>query len=98
MNDDRKELKLIQEKLDQLSTKQLELVEQHQQQPFYYRWLATPDPKLDAINSQIADLKRREGRIYNILEVQEYLTLERSVCFSSGKGLVKYSALLETLD
>ncbi len=69
MNEDRKELKLIQEKLDQLSTKQLELVQHHQQQPFYYRWLAPSDPKLDALNTQIADMKRREGEYFKVIQV-----------------------------
>jgi hypothetical protein len=97
MNDDRKELKLIQEKLDQLSTKQFELVKANQQQPLYYRWLATPDPDIQALNTQIARLERDKENYFKVIQVQEYVTLERSA-FPSGKGLVKYSALLETLD
>jgi hypothetical protein len=68
MNEDRKELKLIQEKIDQLSTKQLELIQLHQQQVKSHEEHTTlyqlvfgqpplpPDPKLDAINTQIASV------------------------------------------
>jgi uncharacterized membrane protein (DUF106 family) len=63
--DDRTELKAIQEELKQLSQKQLEM---EKAQPFFYRWLAT-NPDLKAIKTEIADLKERERRIYNILEV-----------------------------
>ena len=81
MNEDRKELKLIQEKLDQLSTKQLELVQHYQQQvksheehkTLYQLVFGQPplpsDPKLEAINTQIADLKRREGEYFKVIQV-----------------------------
>jgi hypothetical protein len=80
MNDDRKELKLIQEKLDQLSTKQLELVKANQQQVKTYEQQKTiyqqlfgqpplpPDPELEAINTQITDLKGREGEYFKVIQ------------------------------
>jgi hypothetical protein len=81
MNEDRKELKLIQEKLDQLSTKQLELVQHHQQQVKSHEEHKTlyqlvfgqpplpPDPKLQAINTQIADLKQDKKELYKVIQV-----------------------------
>ena len=44
-------------------------VNKEPQQPFYYRWLATPDPKLEAIKTDIADLKRREGEYFKVIQV-----------------------------
>ena len=64
-------LELIQEKLDQLSVKRLELVERRQQQPFYYRWLVS-DTKLEAINTDIADLKRREENYFKVVQVRHH--------------------------
>jgi hypothetical protein len=61
-------LELIEEKLDQLSTKQLELIEHHQKQPFYYRWLATPDPKLDATNIAIARLEKDKENYFKVIQ------------------------------
>jgi hypothetical protein len=68
--DDRAEMKLIQEKLEILSAKQLEMIEA-QQQPFYYRWLAIPDPKLEAIKTEIARLEKREGELYKVIQVRQ---------------------------
>ena len=69
--DDRAEMKLIQEKLEKLSAKQLQMVEARQEQPFYYRWLATPDPKLEAIKTEIADLKKREENYFKVIQVRQ---------------------------
>ncbi len=65
-------LDIIEQKLEQLSAKQLEMIEAHQQQPFFSRWLATSNPKLQAINTRIADLKRREGEYFKIIQVNRH--------------------------
>jgi hypothetical protein len=63
-------LELIQEKIDQLSTKQLELVKHHQQQLKYHEQQKTlyqqlfgqpplpPDPESEAIKTDIARLEK----------------------------------------
>jgi hypothetical protein len=73
MNDDRKELKQVQQESRELTAKQVDLIEKRHQQPFYQRWFQQADPKLDSITAQIADLKRREGRLYDIIQVS-YIT------------------------
>ncbi len=73
-------LEVIEEKLDQLFAKQLELVIAYQKQAkayeeqktFYQKLFGQPplpsDPKLEAINTQIADLKEDKRRIYDIIQ------------------------------
>ena len=70
--DDRTELKAIQEEIKQLSQKQLEMVVAYQNQPFYYRWLASPNPKLEAIKVEITRLEKREGELYKVIQVRQH--------------------------
>ena len=84
MNEDRKQLTKIQEKLEHLSAIQLELVKHHQQQiksheqqKTLYQQLfgQTPlpsNPELDAINTQIADLKFRQGEYFKVIQVNQH--------------------------
>ena len=67
-NDEKIEIKEIQQELKQLSQRQVELQKTHQQQFFLYRWLQGPDPELESVNSQIQDLKEQRGRLYDILQ------------------------------
>jgi len=70
MNDEKIEIKEIQQELKQLSQRQLELSKAHQQQFFLYRWLQGPDPELQSVKDEIARLDRREQDIYKILQVR----------------------------
>ena len=65
MND---EIEKIQQKLEQLSQKQLELAKARQQQSFLYRWLQQSDPELQAVNSQIEDLEEQRREYFKILQ------------------------------
>jgi hypothetical protein len=67
MTNDEK-IKEIQQELNQLSQKQVELSKAHQQQFFLYRWLQGPDPELQAVISKIEDLKEDKRRLYDILQ------------------------------
>ncbi len=62
-------LEVIEQEIKQLSAKQLELIKQHQKKPFYYRWLTSPDPDLEAINTQIAELKQDKKELYKVIQV-----------------------------
>ena len=68
-------LELIQEKLHTLSAKQLQMVEARQEQPFYYRWLATPDAKLEAIKTEIARLEKREENYFKVIQVRQHKSI-----------------------
>ena len=68
MSDDWKEIEKIQQELNQLSQKQVELSKDHQQQFFLYRWLQGPDPELQAVKEEIAHLKTREVEYLKILQ------------------------------
>jgi hypothetical protein len=73
-------LELIEQEIKQLSTKQLELVKANQQQVKTYEQQKTiyqqlfgqpplpPDPELEAINTLITDLKRREGEYFKVIQ------------------------------
>ncbi len=67
MNEEK--IREIQQELKQLSQKQVELSKAHQQQFFLYRWLQGPDPELQSVKDEIADLKEQRSRIYDILQV-----------------------------
>ena len=69
-NDEKIEIKEIQQELKQLSQKQVELSKAHQQQFFLYRWLQQPDPELQSVISKIEDLKEDKRRLYDILQVK----------------------------
>ncbi len=69
MNDDRKEIEEIKQKLKQLSQKRLGLSKAHQQQFFLYRWLQRPDPEIECINSEITRLEEQKSDIYKIILV-----------------------------
>jgi hypothetical protein len=62
-------LEKIQEEIKQLWQKQLEMVEGYQQQPFFYRWLAATNPKLEAINNQIARLEKDKENYFKVIQV-----------------------------
>lgn len=80
MNDEKIEIKEIQKKLEQLSQKQLEFekahqqrVKSHEEQKTLYQHLfgqppLPPDPELESINAQIADLKEDKRRLYDIIQ------------------------------
>jgi len=80
MSDDWKEIEKIQQELNQLSQKQVELSKDHQQkvnslekQKTLYQHLfgqppLQPDPELQAVNSKIQDLKEDKRRLYDILQ------------------------------
>ena len=70
MNDDIKEIEKIQQRLEQLSQRQVELSKSHQQQFFLYRWLQGPDPELQSVKDEIARLERDKENIYKILQVK----------------------------
>ncbi len=66
MNDDRKEIEKIQQRL-QISKKQIELLKADQRQFFLNRWLQR-NPELQSINIEIARLERRESDHFKILQ------------------------------
>jgi hypothetical protein len=66
MNDER--IEKINQRLEQLSQKQLELSKAHQQQFFLYRWLQQPDPELQAIKDEIVRLERDKENYFKILQ------------------------------
>ena len=66
MNDEK--IEKIQQRLEQLSQKQVELSKSHQQQFLLYRWLQGPDPELQAVKDEIAHLKTREVEYLKILQ------------------------------
>ena len=68
MSDDRKEIEKILQRLKQLSQRQMELSEAHQQQFFLYRWLQRPDPELQSVKDEIARLDKDEENYFKILQ------------------------------
>ena len=79
-NDEKIEIEKIQQELKQLSQKHLELskahqqrVKSHEEQKTLYQHLLgqpplPPDPELQAVNSEIEDLKEQRRRLYDILQ------------------------------
>ena len=67
MTNDEK-IEQIQQRLEQLSQKQVELSKAHQQQFFLYRWLQGPDPELQSVISKIEDLKEDKDNYFKILQ------------------------------
>jgi len=80
MNEEKIEIKEIQQRLEQLSQKQVELAKAHQQrvksheeQKTLYQHLfgqppLPPDPELESVKDEIARLKRDKENIYKILQ------------------------------
>jgi hypothetical protein len=66
MNDEKEKLDKIQQRLEQLTQKQLE--ETHQQQFFLYRWVQQPDPELRSVREEIVRLEKREEQYFKILQ------------------------------
>jgi hypothetical protein len=66
MNDEK--IEKIRQDLKKLSQRQVELTKAHQQQFFLYRWLQQPDPELQAVISEIEELKKEKREYFKILQ------------------------------
>jgi hypothetical protein len=93
MNDDRKELKQVQHKLDDLVAKQLTLLKKQQEQlkvyenekTIYQRFFGQPllplDPELVSITAQIADLKEQRKEYFKIIQVSYFTNIRQLLLF-----------------
>ncbi len=66
--DGRKRIAEIEQELEELSQKHLDLVEAQQQKFFLLRWCQPPNPELEAVNSEIAHLKEKKRGLYKALQ------------------------------